>query len=257
MEINTQQNAERREFLRGALTAAGGAALVGAVAAVGLGPMSPAHAAVSPPLSFKDIPTLKLLNLPGLMAGEDVKVLNYALTLEDLEADLYQQCIMRLTTGGVNGVGKTIPGLGLNALQPDVAYVLEFAPVEAKHRDFLRQSLNSLFSGLATRSFRYDFGIENKSRPEVLDLLLTVERTGLQAYLGAVPKLKTKLFVTAAAAIQGTEARHTTVLTIVQNHLYNGATPKPVAPLASDNHGIDVPLDPDVVLAQVSPFIVK
>ncbi len=257
MNNNTQQNSERRDFLRGALTAAGGAALVGAVAAAGLGARTPADAAISPPLTFGSIPTLKLLNLPGLMAGEDVKVLNYALTLEDLEADLYQQCIMRLTTGGVNGVGKTIPGLGINALQPDVAYVTKFAPVEAKHRDFLRQSLNSLFSGLATRAYRYDFGIENKSRPEVLDLLLTVERTGVQAYLGAVPKLKTKLFVTAAAAIQGTEARHTTVLTIVQNRLFNGATPKPVAPLASDNNGIDTPLDPDVVLARVSPFIVR
>ena len=87
-------------------------------------------------------------------------------------------------------------------------------------------------------------------------LMVMVEATGLAAYLGAVPKLKTKLFVTAAAAIQGTEARHTAVLTAIQNELFNGGSPKPVAPLATDNNGIDKPIDPDTVLAQVSPFIV-
>ena len=254
---SNEQTTSRRDFLRGTLGAAAGTALAAAIGTAGLGVLAPAQAAISPPLTFRDIPTLKLLNLPGLKAGDDVKVLNYALTLEDFEADLYAQAVMRLTTGGVNKLGRTIPGLGISEMQPDVAYVTEFAPVEAMHRDFLRQALNSLFSGLATRPYKYDFGIENKSREEVLDLLLTVERTGLQAYLGAVPKLKTKLFVTAAAAIQGTEARHTTVLTIVQNRLYNGANPKPVAPLADDNHGIDRPLDPDTVLAQVSPYFVK
>ncbi len=254
---SNEQTTTRRRFLCGALGTAAGGALAAVLGTAGLGAITPAQAAISPPLTFHDIPTLKLLNLPGLKAGDDVKVLNYALTLEDFEADLYAQAVMRLTTGGVNKLGRAIPGLGISEMQPDVAYVTKFAPVEAKHRDFLRQSLNSLFAGLATRPYKYDFGIENKSREEVLDLLLTVERTGLQAYLGAVPKLKTKLFVTAAAAIQGTEARHTTVLTIVQNRLYNGANPKPVAPLANDNNGIDKPLDPDTVLAQVSPYFVK
>ena len=213
--------------------------------------------AISPPLTFGKISEPRYLNLPGLQAGNDVRVLNYALTLEDLEADLYQQAIMRATTGGVNSVGKTIPGLGLSPMEPDAGYYIEFAPVEAKHRDFLRQSLNSLIGGIAVGHGKYDFGIENMSREQVLALVLDAEATGLAAYLGAVPKLKTKLFITAAAAIQGTEARHTTILTIVQNELFNGSSPKPVAPLASDNNGIDKPMDPDAVLAHVSPFIVK
>ncbi len=253
-ETNTPTG--RRRFLRGAITTAAGGALALSAAGTGLLATS-AGAAVSPPLTFHDIPTLHLLNLPGLKAGDDVKVLNYALTLEDLEADLYQQALLRLTSGGTNALGKTLPGLGVSEMEPDVKYLRAFAPVEAKHRDFLRQSLNSLFSGLATRSFRYDFGLETKSRPEVLDFMVTVERTGLQAYLGAIPHLKTTLFVAAAAAIQGTEARHTTALTIVQNALFNGDNPKPVAPLATDNNGIDKPLDPDAVLALVSPYIVK
>jgi hypothetical protein len=177
--------------------------------------------------------------------------------LEDLEADLYQQAIMRTTAGGVNSAGKMIPGLSLSPMEPDVSYYIQFAPVEAKHRDFLRQSLNSLIHGIAIGHARYDFGIESMSREQVLALVLDAEMTGVAAYLGAVPELKTKLFITAAAAIQGTEARHTTTLTIVQNELFNGSSPKPVAPLASDNNGIDKPMDPDAVLAHVSPFIVK
>ncbi len=241
-------NMGRRTFLRGAALTAAGVAGAGLLAA-------PARA-LDKPLTYADIPTLKLLNLPGLPAGNDVKVLNYALTLEDLEADCYVQALQRLTTGGTNKIGKTIPGLGLSDMEPDVKYLREFAVVEATHRDFLRGALDSLLSGLATSPRKYDFGIETKSREDVLALILTVEATGLAAYLGAVPKLKTKLFITAAAAIQGTEARHTAVITAIQNELFNGSAPKPVAPLASDNNGIDTPIDPDTVLARVSPFIV-
>ena len=238
----------RRDFLRGAALAGAGLAGAGLLA-------TPAQA-LDKPLTYGDIPTLKLLNLPGLPAGNDIKVLNYALTLEDLEADLYVQALQRLTSGGTNKIGKDIPGLGLSEMEPDVAYLREFAAVEAAHRDFLRGALDSLLTGLATKPRKYDFGIESKSREEVLAMMVMVEATGLAAYLGAVPKLKTKLFITAAAAIQGTEARHTAVLTAIQNELFNGSSPKPVAPLANDNNGIDKPIDPDTVLAQVSAFIV-
>ena len=94
--METQTNG-RREFLRGAaLTTAAGLAGAALLAA-------PAQA-LDKTLTYADIPTLKLLNLPGLPAGNDIKVLNYALTLEDLEADLYVQAVQRLTTGGVNKV---------------------------------------------------------------------------------------------------------------------------------------------------------
>ncbi len=244
MNDNTQSRA-RREFLSAAgLAAAGGLLSVGAAGAA------------TGTKTFGKIKYPRYLDLPGLAAGKDVQVLNYALTLEDLEADLYVQALARVTGGGVGSSGKTIPGLGLSTMEPDVAYYAEFAPVEAKHRDFLRQSLNSLIGGIAVGPGRYDFGIDTMTREQVLALVLDVEATGVAAYLGAVPKLRTKLFITAAAAIQGTEARHTAILTLVQNELFNGANPKPVAPLASDNNGIDKPMDPDAVLAKVSPFIV-
>ena len=249
MNTETITNTERRGFLG---TAARTAAVVAGATLLG-----PTIAyAVTPPLKYKDIFKPGILNLPGgLRAGDDVQVLNYALTLEDLESDLYVQAVQRLTTGGTNKLGKQIPGLGLGDMEPDVKYLKIFTEVEAEHRDFLRGSLNSLFTDLAVRPYKYDFGMETKSREEVLDLVLTAEGIGTAAYLGAVPFLKTRLFITAAAAIQGTEARHTATLTLVQNQLFGGS--KPSAPLASDNHGIDKPLDPDTVLAMVSPYIVR
>ena len=65
-----------------------GAALTTAAGLAGAGLLATPAQALDKPLTYGDIPTLKLLNLPGLPAGNDIKVLNYALTLEDLEADL-------------------------------------------------------------------------------------------------------------------------------------------------------------------------
>ncbi len=216
---------------------------------------TPMVAGTKPPLTFNDFKHPKILKLPGADVAADVQVLNYALALEDLESDLYVQAIQRLTTGGVNGVGKTITGLGISEREPDVAYMLRFAPVEAEHRDFIRTSLHEINKALVLSPYHYDFGIENKSRAEVLDFVLTVEATGVAAYLGAVPYLRTRLFTTAAAAIQGTEARHTATLTIIQNLMTGGS--KPVAPLAGTNNGIDTPMEPNAVLAMVSPYIVR
>ena len=44
------------------------------------------------------------------------------------------------------------------------------------------------------------------------------------------------------------------VIAAVLNQLFGAGIP--VAPLASDNNGIDKPIAPDAVLAAVSPFIV-
>src|SRR5262249_27595267 len=121
------------------------AALAGAGLAAGLLAANRA-AAVTPPLTFKDIP-----------GTGDVKVLNYALALEQLEADLYHQAILRLTTGGTNALGKDIPGLHLSPDQQDVFFVKEFGKVEREHRDFLTKALGAN----AINPFKYDFGIHN------------------------------------------------------------------------------------------------
>jgi hypothetical protein len=254
------QAAARRKFLR----AAGRAAL--GIAGVGAATLAASHQGVfgaSKTLTYGDIPTLGLLALPGLNLKADVKVLNYALALEDLEAELYRQCVARLTGGGLTQQGVSIPGLNLDHYLPDVYHIIQFAAVEAAHRDFLRGALklDGLIPGLGIHPKKYRFGVETMSREQILALLIDVEATGTMAYLGAIPYFRTKLFLTTAAGIQGTEARHTAALQAIQNRLLMDkliadGTPAPPAPLATTNNGIDTPMDPDAVLAKVSPFIV-
>jgi len=183
-----------------------------------------------------------------------------------LESDLYAQALQRLTTGGTNGLGQTITGLGLTDSDPIVAYTREFGIVENDHASFLDSQLGNasiLKGSLAGANF--DFGIGSLSRQQVLDLLLTVEDLGVSAYLGAIPRFKTYKYLPVAAAIQGTEARHTATLVVIRNLLFGPSsvsgiyyTPSP-APLYNQgfaSKGIDVPKDPDVVLQSASQFIV-
>ena len=192
-------------------------------------------------------PALKYSDIPGT---GDVKVLNYALALEQLEADLYAQALLRLQGGGTNGVGKTIPGLNVASTERDVVLIKAFAVVEVQHRDFLTAALKAA----AIKPFKYDFAIETKSRQQVLDLVILAEQTGVGAYLGAISLLATRQYLQIAGAIQGTEARHTAVLSEAANLLFNEGLN--VAPPASSNNGRDLPVDPDTVLGSVSPFIV-
>ena len=239
------------------LTTGVGLALAG-VGALGLMTAKPARA-VSPALTFNDIP-----------GTGDIKVLNYALALEALEANLYVQALQRLTSGGTNALGVSIPGLGVPVGEPDVRYVAAFGTVEAQHRDFLNTALgaNSILNS-ALKGAAFDFKIQTMSRQQIIDMLYVVENTGVQAYLGAIKYFATKTYLPAAGGIQATEARHTAVIAIAFNQLlaagvFSG-TPKVTAPLVgqpvningvTNTSGIDSTLDPNTVLAAVSPFII-
>lgn len=234
-------NATRRGFF------ARGAALTAGAAAASLLLSQSAEAA---PTANLGIPTTSL-SLPG---SGDTQVLNYALTLEDLEADLYTQALNRLTTGGNTGTKAAasvgiLPGAGLNANDKVVQYLSRFAPIEAAHRNFL---FDALGNDAITRQVpkKYDFGLQlitgdtNTVRTAVLNLVLQAEATGVQAYLGAIPFFSTgSQYLSVAAAIQGTEARHTTSLTILRNLLVAGGLDStdpartPVAPLRGDLGG--------------------
>jgi hypothetical protein len=206
---------------------------------------------LSPSQSFAVSPAFKFTDIPGT---GDVKVLNYALALEDLEADLYAQALMRLTGGGTNKLGTKISGLKISSSQPDVNYLIEFGKVEAQHRDFLRGALGSA----AIPQFKYNFNMQNLSRKQVVDLVYTAEKTGTGAYLGAIPYLATKTYLQIAGAIQGTEARHTAAFAVVLNILF--AEGLNTAPVTKQYGGAvyanEVPIAPNDVLKAVSPFIV-
>ena len=224
----------------------GNIAIAGAAVAAGSVLLSAKKAsAIAPALTFAQIP-----------GSGDIKVLNFALALEDLETELYIQALQRLTSGGTGGPtaapGIQLPGLNIAASEQDVDYVNIFSKVEKEHSTFLRNTLGSA----AIKPFRYDFGFAKADRRRVNEVVYDAELTGVGAYLGAVPSFTgTNVgYMRIAAAILGTEARHTAVFADILNDLFGLRVP--VAPPFNVNNGRDKPVPPDMVLAHVSPFIV-
>jgi hypothetical protein len=236
----TQTNQPDAEVGRRSLLSTAAVAAAG-IAAVGL---------LKPSRSFGVTPALTFADIPGT---GDIQVLNFALALEDLEADLYTQANQRFTGGGKNALGIYIPGLHMGDGTAAVAYTYQFSVVEARHRDFLRDALGSA----AIPAYKYDFGMQSLSEEQVLNLLYTAEALGTAAYLGAIPYLSSKTYLQIAGSIQGTEARHTAALASIINSMYNeGLLTAPVTKQYGGNNGIEVPIPPNTVLKTVSPYIV-
>lgn len=157
-------------------------------------------------------------------------VLNYALTLEYLEAEFYRQ------------------GNGADLLEGKEAdYLATIQRDEEVHVSALTDTINSL-GGTPVDAPAVDFGDAFASRESFLELGFTFENLGVQAYLGAAPSLfQEKELLSAAASIFGVEARHAAVLGVLlekpaEGGVYMGAT--------------ETPLGRDEVLQAASPFIV-
>lgn len=156
----------------------------------------------------------------------DIEVLNYALTLEYFEAELY----------------KTL--LSLGKLQgKDLQYVQLFGQQEQAHVDALVPTIQKL-GGTPVSKGTYNFAAAGplNTREQVLGVLATVEAVGVSAYQGAAGFIQNADLLAAAASIMQVEARHTAVIRGLV-----GQVPVPDAFTAS--------LTPDEVLKIVAPFI--
>jgi len=158
-------------------------------------------------------------NIPG--ANENIVVLNYALTLETLEADLYRQALniaagQPLTTPlPADGGASYTQAVGNGTLDPALApigflYLKQYAGVEAAHRDFLRAAIPQ-FGGtpVPANPKGYTTGLAvGSDLGTILNLISIVEEEGVRAYLGAAGFLTNAQLVQVASTIYSTEARH-------------------------------------------------
>ncbi len=194
----------------------------------------------------------------------DIKVLNFALALETLEARLYKDALARLTTGGTDMFGKTITGL--NVTGADVTYLTTFGTIEAEHQKFLEGQLGGNWAVTAGAKFDFGFADSNNfgtpplTRLQTVQLVYAAEQTGVSAYLGgAGPGGLTPggTYLGIAASILGTEARHTTTVAILLNSPLFNQTPKlATAPLVypvvdtgtANGQGLDTALAQDAIL---------
>ena len=164
------------------------------------------------------------VKLPGRNTNE--QVLNFALTLEILEADLYRQALniavglptdTKLRPRASDYSAPTIGAGGINGAAA-FAYLRDFAFVEAAHRDFLMVALKD--APMVKRNPKgYTFGpLAPPANPTLKDLLVSIyplEEEGVSAYLGAAPFLTDLGLVQTAVSIYSTEARHSAAIAYI------------------------------------------
>jgi rubrerythrin len=120
-------------------------------------------------------------------AASDVKILNYALTLEYLEAAFYKEA---------NEKGK-LDGITARFAQVVGAH-------EAAHVDALKAALGSK----AAKEPAFDFKGTTADEGTFLKTAMTLEDTGVSAYQGQAPRIKSTEVLGSAGAILAVEARH-------------------------------------------------
>ncbi|MDQ3572780.1 MAG: ferritin-like domain-containing protein [Actinomycetota bacterium] len=153
----------------------------------------------------------------------DLGIVNYALTLEYLEAGFYA------------AVAKS--GLFKG---DSLALVKTIGDQEQQHVDALTATAKDL-GGKPAPEPKANFPLD--SAEEVLMLAATVENLGAAAYLGQAAAIQNPDILAAALSIHANEARHAAVLNTLV-----GEPPTPDGAFA-------VPADAETVLAEVQPFL--
>ena len=177
---------DRSDFLKRGVLAGGGLLAGGALFN---GYLSDAEAAISKHRSKRN----------------DVKILNYALTLEYLEAAFYKQAVANKAFG---------------SSAPLKAFAETVAEHEATHVKFLKKALGSA----AIKSPNFDFGKAVTDQATFAATAQVLEDTGVSAYLGQVGNISQTRVLSAAGTIATVEARHAAWIRFINN-----ATPAPAA----------------------------
>ncbi len=161
--------------------------------------------------------------------AQDIAVLNYALTLERLEADFYVRGLQRFGSADFGGFGVT----GLFDRLRDIRdhEVAHVATIES-----VVQSLGG--APVVGGEFQFPY-TDARSFLRIAQIL---ENTGVSAYDGAVALLTIPQIQTASATIATVEARHAAFLNFV-----NGDNPFPAA--------TDTPRSPGDIVAAIQPFV--
>jgi hypothetical protein len=157
--------------------------------------------------------------------GGDVEILNFALTLEYLEADFYN---VKGKTVGLKGQAKS--------------YAKMFGEEEADHVNALTATIKQLGGKPVAKP---SFVFPATSEKSFLALASVLENAGVGAYNGAAPSLHSKEVLAAAGGIVQIEARHAAAI-----NLLIGQSPTP-------NQGFDRPLTKAQVLAKAGSLIKK
>ncbi|MEI2700894.1 MAG: ferritin-like domain-containing protein [Baekduia sp.] len=140
----------------------------------------------------------------GGSKAQDVKILNFALTLEYLEAAFYEEALAkgRFTAPAARTFAEVV------------------GPHEAAHVEALKQVLGSK----AVKRPSFDFQGTTRKQSTFLRTAKVLEDTGVAAYQGQAPRIHQNAVLAPAGAILAVEARHAAW---VRDLLYAGKSVKP------------------------------
>ena len=151
----------------------------------------------------------------------DVEILNFALTLEYLEAAFYQEAN---ASGALNGELAT------------------FSSVVGAHENAHVAALQKALGSAATKKPTFDFKGTTSDKKKFAGTAQTLEDTGVSAYQGQAGRIKTPAILLAAGSILPIEARHAAWIRDINGR---GDAPSPARTAFSK------PLSMDAVLAAV------
>jgi hypothetical protein len=196
----------RRDLLKGSLAAGVGALFLSAFG----GTVFPKQVGAAGPLD------------------SDLEILNYALTLELLEADAYKTALsLNVLTG--------------RALD----YFKQFAAHEQAHVDAVTATIQKLGGTPVTMpAGGYNYSSVPRDEAGLVKFFQTVEAVGASAYLGAAGSIKNLDVLAAALSIHASEAEHTAALADIVAPGTDLFAPESFA----------TPRTPDQVVQIVAPF---
>lgn len=189
----------------------------------------------------------------------DADILNYALTLEYLEATFYLRADnggtlpMSATIASIDPDGNASPGTvpGLSTFTPPAPSTLNVAGFIRTVRDHeiihvvtLRNALAA--AALARSSFKFNFGSAFASASSFLATSLALEDTGVTAYLGQAANLDVVATLGTAGSILGVEAEHAAAIRTILG-----------MPATVDNGAFDSPKTSAQVLVVAGGFITQ
>jgi Ferritin-like domain len=152
--------------------------------------------------------------LPTALAGAagtpkgDVAILNYALTLEYLEAAFYRRA---MDDGALRGEYR------------------RFADVVGQHEAAHVQALKKALGRKAVKRPNFDFQGTTANQATFAKTAITLEDTGVEAYQGQAGNIKTPAILRAAISIHPVEARHAAWIRSIVGHGTGNPWPAPQA----------------------------